>query len=366
MNQLLDSPEIPLFKCCTCHCNLSRKQTSSMGKTKPQDKNNIKHLFEKGMSQRSISKTLKIPKSTVGDQLKKMKLKRKDSGGRPKILSERDEIFCAKQMTSGKTSTIVQLSKELKTSFDISAGRNTISRSLKNRGVMSGEKKKKPLLSQKNIKERLQFAKSHQDWTEDDWNRVIFSDETKINRFNSDGRTWFWSRDPSALTKQSVQQTVKHGGGSVMIWGCMTSEGPGYATKIDNIMDQYLYKQILEDELKKTIEYYDLDVPKIIFQHDNDPKHTAKSIKEWLSEQEFKTMVWPSQSPDLNPIEHLWALVKRKLNQFETPPKGMNELWERIQEVWNAIDKGTCSNLINSMPSRVKAVLKSKGKWTKY
>lgn len=337
-----------------------------MGKIKPQDKNNIKHLFEKGMSQRSISKKLKIPKSTVGLHMKKMKLKRNDTGGRLKILSERDEIFCAKQMTSGKTSTVVQLSKELKKSFGISAGRNTISRSLKNRGVMSGEKKKKPLLSQKNIKERLQFAKAHQDWTEDDWNRVIFSDETKINRFNSDGRTWFWSRDPSALTKQSVQQTVKHGGGGVMIWGCMTSEGPGYAAKIDNIMDQYLYKQILEDELKQTIEYYDMDETKIIFQHDNDPKHTARSIKEWLSEQEFKTMVWPSQSPDLNPIEHLWAHVKRKLNQFETPAKGINELWERIQEVWNAIDKETCSNLINSMPSRMKAVLKSKGKWTKY
>ena len=113
-----------------------------MGRIKPQDKNNIKYLFEKGMSQRSIAMTLKKPKSTVSDQLKKMNLKRKDPGGRPKILSERDEIFCAKQMTMGKSSSLVQLSKELKKRFDISAGRNTISRSLKNRGVLSGEKKK--------------------------------------------------------------------------------------------------------------------------------------------------------------------------------------------------------------------------------
>ncbi len=150
------------------------------------------------------------------------------------------------------------------------------------------------------------------------------------------------------------------------MWGCMTSKGVGYATKIDTTMDQYLYKSILEDELMQTIDFYDLDSTKVIFQHDNDPKHTAKSVKEWLKNQKFQTMVWPAQSPDLNPIEHLWSHVKRKLNQFGSPAKGMNELWERVQQVWNEIDKEICLNLITSMPSRVEAVLKAKGKWTKY
>jgi len=54
------------------------------------------------------------------------------------------------------------------------------------------------------------------------------------------------------------------------------------------------------------------------------------------------------------------------LNQFQTPAKGINELWERIEKVWNEIDSETCAKLINSMPSRIRAVLKSKGKWTRY
>jgi transposase len=337
-----------------------------MVRIRREDKNNIKALIEKGTTLRRISDQLKIPLSTVGRHSKKMNIKSKGKAGRPKLLSERDGNFCLNQMTTQKCKTVVQLSKEIDRRFNIKVSTDTISRTLKKKGLKSGEKKKKPLLSAKNIKARLDFAKTHQHWTADDWERVIFSDETKINRFNSDGRTWFWSRDPKDLNEQSVQQTVKHGGGGIMIWGCMCSKGVGFACKIDNIMDQHLYKEILEDDLLETINYYDLDSTKVIFQHDNDPKHTAKSVREWLGEQDFKTMIWPAQSPDLNPIEHLWAHVKRMLNRFSTPPKGINELWERIQDVWNDIDVQTCSNLVNSMPSRIRAVLKAKGKWTKY
>ncbi len=77
-------------------------------------------------------------------------------------------------------------------------------------------------------------------------------------------------------------------------------------------------------------------------------------------------MDWPSQSPDLNPIEHMWAQVKRSLNKFETPPKGILELWERIQSVWNEIPPQKCQDLIHSMPRRIQSVIKAKGKWTKY
>ena len=245
-----------------------------MGKVSQQKKNNMKSMLEKGFTHREISSRLHVPRSTVALHSKKLNFKTKSKAGRRSILSERDVSFCVRQISTGNNSTLRELSKELKNRFDITASTDTISRALKKKGLKSAEKKKNPLLSRKNIKARHEFAKNHQDWTLNDWERVIFSDETKINRFNSDGRTWFWARDPTVLNDQSVQKTAKHGGGKIMVWGCMTSEGVGYLSK----MDQHLYKNILEDELMKTIEYYELDPSKTIFQHDNDPKYTARSV----------------------------------------------------------------------------------------
>jgi hypothetical protein len=116
----------------------------------------------------------------------------------------------------------------------------------------------------------------------------------------------------------------------------------------------------------RTIEYYGFEAEKVVFQHDNDPKHRAKSVQEWLSDQPFQVMEWPPQSPDLNPIEHLWAHLKRQLNKYDSPPKGILELWDRVEEQWNKIDRATCLHLIESMPRRIEGVIEAKGRWTKY
>ncbi len=151
-----------------------------------------------------------------------------------------------------------------------------------------------------------------------------------------------------------------------MMWGCMGWDGVGYACKIDGRMDADLYVSILEDELQNSLEDWGKTVEDVVFQQDNDPKHTSKKAKDWFKDHDFNTMIWPSQSPDLNPIEHLWGHLKRKLAEYQEPPKGITELWERVEKEWEAIGKEVCQNLIESMPRRVHAVVKAKGGYTKY
>ena len=122
-----------------------------------------------------------------------------------------------------------------------------------------------------------------------------------------------------------------------MLWSAISCAGVGWMCNIDSIMDKGLYQDILEDELNQSIDFMcdklGLKRDQVWFQQDNDPKHKAKSVMEYLSKQDYQVMQWPSQSPDLNLIENMWSLLKRRLNEYSSPPKGMNELHERVQEV---------------------------------
>jgi transposase len=283
-------------------------------------------------------------------------------GGCPRKLTTCDQRLLARKVTSGVADTAPQLKKLL----DLDVSTQTVRNALKKAGLKSAVKQKKPFLSKAHQRRRLEFALRHQHWTLEDWSRVVWSDESKINRLGSDGRSWVWKKPGSALKEQHVSGTVKFGGGSLMVWGCMTPQGVGHICKIDGRMDAEQYTNILQANFLRTVEDYGLDKANLIFQQDNDPKHTSKKASKWFKQNKVNVLKWPAQSPDLNPIEHLWQHLKWQLNAYEVPPAGILELWGRVEVEWKSIPKEVCRNLIESMPRRIEAVIKAKGGQTKY
>ena len=94
---------------------------------------------------------------------------------------------------------------------------------------------------------------------------VVWSDETKINHLGSDGRKGVWKKPGEGLSDRLVQGTQKFGNGSLMVWGCMLWEGPGFAARIDGRMDAGLYTQILEDDFQSSLQFYHKNPQDIIF-----------------------------------------------------------------------------------------------------
>ena len=285
--------------------------------------------------------------------------------GRPKSLSKRDKRTICRIADSNGVDNAETITRIASNDYDIRVSTQTIRRALKEAGYRSVKKVKKPKLTAKQKRDRLDFAITHRDWTPEDWEQVVFSDETKVNRISSDGLYWTWKHNERTPDSKLEKPAVKHGGGRIMVWSCFTRKGVGYCTLIEGNMDQKLYKDILRDDLVETLRYYKLRKSEIIFQHDNDPKHTAKSVQNWLAKK-FTVLKWPSNSPDLNPIEHLWNQVKRKLQDYETIPTSCKELWERFQLEWNRIPVERCQALYESMPKRMEAVIAAKGGATKY
>lgn len=238
----------------------------------------------------------------------------------------------------------------------------TVRRRLAEFGLRGCIAKRKPLVSKTNLRKRLAFARLHVDKPITFWRRILWSDESKYNIIGSDGKMYVRRPKNRECDPRYTLKTVKHGGGSVMVWGAFSSRGVGPITRIQGKMDQYVYKDILATHM---IPFCDEHMPvTAIFQHDNDPKHTSRSVKCFLQESNVEVLEWPAQSPDLNPIENLWSHVERQIRGQKC--SNGHQLFHNIEQAWNNISPDVCRNLVDSMQRRCREVIKNKGYPTPY
>jgi transposase len=319
-----------------------------------------------GKTQRQIAQEFNIPKSTIGNVVIKYKkrghfhaIKRKPKA---KILSERVEKLIVRESKANPRKTATALWLQFTNSHQIKCSASTVRRVLCRNNLFGRRPVKKPFISAKNRIARVKFAKDHLNWNEKQWEKVLFSDESKFNLFGSDGVKYV--RRPINHRNDPKYQlpTVKHGGGNIMVWGAFSRDGVGPIHRIEGIMTGAIYKDLLQGVM---LPHAKNKMPRgWIFQQDNDPKHTSSVVKNFMNQKKMRLLPWPSQSPDLNPIENLWEHVERQLAGQR--PSNKDKLFEKIKEIWMNIPLDVLIKLIDSMPRRCQAVIDSKGFATKY
>ena len=125
------------------------------------------------------------------------------------------------------------------------------------------------------------------------------------------------------------------------------------------------YLTILKDELVSTINLYFKNFEGVIFQQDGAGPHRAKAVNDYFKRQKYRVLPWPAHSPDLSPIENLWADLKKRLEENHGEIRKA-ELWKVVEDEWNATSEEFCKRLFTSMPERLEAVIKAKGGYTRY
>ena len=208
-----------------------------------------------------------------------------------------------------------------------------------------------------NVRARISFAEGYSRWTEEDWSRVMFSDETHFY-LGHHGREYVQRPPGAALDPKYTRKENERLEGKVSLWGCICADGLGHAELFDDSFDARRYQSILHLNLVRSAHHF-WPRGQWWFQQDNASQHKAATSREWFHNHGIDLIDWPAWSPDLNPIEELWNDLKRRV--YGRHPHSMEELERYVTEEWAATDLNFIARICRNMPRRLQAVIANHG-----
>lgn len=323
-------------------------------------------LSQEGYTTRDISRRMTVSQSCVVKTIQRFKEQgnyaSKTRSGRPKVTTPRTDTRIGRYSKSHPFASGPEISTNVFPDGDKPSLR-TIRRRFDNDIKLPSRKPaKKPKLSPKNIRDRIAFCKKYQLWTAEQWENVMFSDESSFEQF---GRRSYTVRRPvgARYNPKYVLPTVKQPP-KLMIWGAITAQhrcGLWFMPPNTTINGQ-VYLTILQEKLRIFMDITNTNC----FQHDGAPCHRSKLVSNWLRNEGVEVLgPWPGNSPDLNPIENAWDFMKNCVSKLE--PTSIDDLQQKIKLVWTQqIPREYLQKLIHSMPARLEACLRAKGGHTRY
>lgn len=327
------------------------------------DRNSICILREEGWTVQALAERFGVNRRTIMRLEQKVRqtgsIEDRPRAGRPVVMTPRQNRILRRMSTEDRHQVSRTLRQRLQQEHNIRVSQRTVARRLLQMGLRGCISKRKPLLTQRHKGRRLEWARNHQDWTVEQWRNVLFSDETPLHLVQNRQRRYVRRQVGQAHAAECIRPTV-HGGGGRMVWGAFDGHGTLILHTVEGTLNSERYVEILRGHLLPL----NRERRDLLFQQDNATPHVSRRTLAFLQENHVSVLPWPPQSPDLNPIEHLWGHLKQQLEGLRIQTTA--ELLAAAHHLWRNLSPEVVTNLIRSMPERVQAVIRARGGHTRY
>jgi transposase len=305
-----------------------------------------------------IAKYLGLSVSTVWFWINREKetgdVQEEDIPGRPRCTTTQQDQQMINMAEADRPKTTQEIADHM-AQKGVTLSRTTVGRRLHEDDLYYGNTTKKPLLTDRHIENRLQFAQDHQ---YRNWCRTIYSDESSFLLNYTKGRVW--KRRGEFKLSRTVKHCVR-----VNLWGCFSFLGFGELVTVKGILESkqmcVIYDKGLLTSADKFFGVGNRDWQLI---EDGDSKHTSKLCRAWKADHGVEVIDWPANSPDLNPMENVWAVLKDRLRKRRY--SSLIGFKRCISEEWKKLSVEYAQNLSLSMTRRCQAVIAQAGEWTLY
>lgn len=323
-------------------------------------------MIQSGISQTVVAEHFNVTQSMIARAWTRFQNNNSPSythgGGRQKVTTPRTD----RAIRTGVRRNPIQSSTSLKNSLqriNINISRSTIKRRLHDVGLKAYRPFRHPKISPQNRVRRLNWARNHINWQLNQWQHCVFADESRICLYPDDNRIRVWRARGERFLENHGISRVSFGGGSLTVWAAIYAGGRSPISIIHGTVNGERYLQILRHNVRPIA---DIMGNEFIYVDDNARPHRTAPVNNFFLEENLVRMDWPATSPDANPIEHIWDVLKRQIKRRQVQPNNLIELEEVIREEWAQIPQNVIDHVIDSMPRRCREIMRARGGPTRY